>query len=176
MSERKTINDVQFYVDRANEALRELGITDRYITVYQAYGKKRLMWGHTDDTGISDLGFSGTIRETYDQAYVIARTLEELVFTKQATREYELSAKFDSRKSFYGKARVVETTREKKLYSYNTPVCVIRHGQAFRADGQPQSPTTARHMSEFLCQTIGMVDGHQYGKRDLLALPTATIK
>lgn len=175
MSERKTMNDVWFYVDRANEALKALGIDDKKLHVYQAYGMKRLAWLY-DSSAMDDLGFNGSVRDVYDQAYAIAQTLEAIVRNNATTREYELCAKYDGRKSFYGKARVVETATTKKLYSYDTLVCVVRNGEAFRVDGQPESMTTARHMSEFLCQTVGMLDGHQYSKRDLLALPTTTIK
>ena len=41
---------------------------------------------------------------------------------------YELGCRFDSRKSFYGKAQVVEKEGETELYSYGTLVAkVIRN-------------------------------------------------
>ena len=175
MSERKTMDDVRFYLDRANEALEELGITNRKLSTYQAYGTRRIVWRH-DSTAMSDVGFNGTVRENYDTAYALASVLEHVAYEQRrnaVTREYDLSATYDSRKSFYGKARVKHHANGTcELYSYNTLVCIIKHGTAYRAENQPQSATTARHMSEFLCQNIGMLDGHQYSKRDLLALPT----
>lgn len=65
--------------------------------------------------------------------------------------EYELRPIHDSRKSFYGKALVVEDgSGVKKLRSYNTIVAQIN-------DGRPTvygtySNTTLRHIKEFLKQ------------------------
>ena len=42
---------------------------------------------------------------------------------------YELAARFDSRKSFYGKAQVEDTTEGIFLYSYNRNVAKIIGGQ-----------------------------------------------
>ncbi len=65
---------------------------------------------------------------------------------------YELSARFDTRKSFYGKAHVTEYPNGRKvLTSYQTQVAEIT------ADGKPiiygkWSQTTTRHQKEFLKQ------------------------
>jgi len=63
---------------------------------------------------------------------------------------YDLEVRYDSRKSFYGKARVETDGNNKKLYSYNTLVAEIK-------DGTPivhgtYSQTTLRHIKEFLKQ------------------------
>lgn len=60
---------------------------------------------------------------------------------------FELTPKYDSRKSFYGKAIVTEEDGVFKLYSYNTLV-------SFCVDGVVQdlgkfSQTTSRHQKEF---------------------------
>lgn len=65
---------------------------------------------------------------------------------------YKLDARYDSRKSFYGKAQVIEDNYSKTLYSYNTPVCEIGKRGAIVFDFYPLSPTTLRHIKEFLLQ------------------------
>lgn len=63
---------------------------------------------------------------------------------------YELSARYDRRKSFYGKAHVIELDDgTKQLQSYNTIVCQVdNNGQYSRLwDGNTQ--TTNRHIREF---------------------------
>lgn len=65
---------------------------------------------------------------------------------------YELEPRYDSRKSFYGKATVRTwiATGEKVLRSYNTDVARIRNGQPI-VHGT-YSSTTLRHIKEFLKQ------------------------
>lgn len=65
---------------------------------------------------------------------------------------YELTARFDSRKSFYGKALVIELDNGvKQLQSYSTIVGEIRNGKYFQLwDGKSQ--TTTRHIKEFIKQ------------------------
>ena len=65
---------------------------------------------------------------------------------------YEMHPRYDSRKSFYGKAHITEYPDGRKvLTSYNTRVAEIT------ADGKPivygiWSNTTSRHQREFLRQ------------------------
>jgi hypothetical protein len=64
---------------------------------------------------------------------------------------YDLSAQYDARNSFYGKAHVLETPEGEYLKSYNTIVAFIPKG------GKPvvygtYSNTTLRHIKEFLRQ------------------------
>ena len=62
---------------------------------------------------------------------------------------YELSARFDSRKSFYGKAKVIEHDNGTiQLQSYNTIVCEIVGG-VFRMLWNGRTQTTTRHIKEF---------------------------
>jgi hypothetical protein len=63
---------------------------------------------------------------------------------------YNLEPRFDSRKSFYGKAVVIEESGIKQLRSYNTIVAEIREGEA-EIFGT-YSPTTLRHIKDFLYQ------------------------
>ena len=65
-------------------------------------------------------------------------------------RTYELNASYDSRQSFYGKARVIEEGNKQTLISYNTEVATIENGKA-KVNGT-YSATTLRHIKEFLLQ------------------------
>lgn len=71
----------------------------------------------------------------------------------------DLTPQYDSRKSFYGKARVETDYPEKGsmvLYSYNTPVVGIRDGKVTLLRqgylGWGSSATTLRHVKDFLQQ------------------------
>jgi len=64
---------------------------------------------------------------------------------------YELSARYDARQSFYGKAQVIEEDNgDKTLQSYATKVAKIVNGKA-EVYGT-YSQTTLRHIKEFLTQ------------------------
>ena len=74
---------------------------------------------------------------------------------------YMLKPEFDSRKSFYKKAKVIDEDGVKLLYSYSTPVCAIIEGEGvillenphgYYRLGYDASPTTLRHVREFLKQ------------------------
>lgn len=67
---------------------------------------------------------------------------------------YELSARYDSRKSFCGKAKVIELDNgTKQLLSYSTIVGEIKNGEYFQLwDGKSQ--TTTRHINEFKKQFL----------------------
>lgn len=67
---------------------------------------------------------------------------------------YELQAINDSRKSFYGKARVVDgydNDKVKALFSYDTLVAFIDSDGNMLYQGW-YSATTARHVQEFATQ------------------------
>jgi len=64
---------------------------------------------------------------------------------------FDLAPRYDGRKSFYGKARVEQTDDGRLvLYSYNTKVAEIVNGVPIVYD--TYSPTTLRHIKEFLKQ------------------------
>lgn len=67
---------------------------------------------------------------------------------------YELMARYDSRKSFYGKAHVIELDNgTKQLQSYNTIVGEIKNNTYYQLwDGKSQ--TTTRHIKEFKRQFL----------------------
>lgn len=76
-------------------------------------------------------------------------------------RSYEMSAVYDSARSFYGKAVVEERMGFKTLMSYGTVVCTV---DTVGDLGMPMfclhdkwdfSATTLRHVKEFLRQAIG---------------------
>ena len=63
---------------------------------------------------------------------------------------YELSASYDNRKSFYGKAMVKCEDGVSKLYSYDTLVAQIKDNKAIVFG--TYSNSTLRHIKEFLMQ------------------------
>jgi hypothetical protein len=63
---------------------------------------------------------------------------------------YNLPIKYNSRKSFYGKAKVEVSNGNQVLYSYGTKVAEIKNGKA-KVYGT-YSQTTLRHIKEFLLQ------------------------
>lgn len=62
----------------------------------------------------------------------------------------KLKPSYDTRKSFYGKANVRQENGRKVLTSYTTDVAEIRNGKAYVFGAY--SPTTLRHIKEFLLQ------------------------
>lgn len=65
-------------------------------------------------------------------------------------KRYELIPT-DGRKSFYGKATVIEKDNgEKVLQSYNTEVCKINNNGEFVRLWSGYSATTMRHVNSFL--------------------------
>jgi len=70
-------------------------------------------------------------------------------------KQYYLTAQYDSRKEFYGKAMVEELDNgDLLLKSYLTPVCLIRKSENKPYIGKyfKWSNTTLRHIKEFLKQ------------------------
>ena len=62
----------------------------------------------------------------------------------------DLSCRYDSRRSFYGKAKIYEDDEESGVYylmSYSTVVAEARHGVV--TDFGKYSQTTSRHQKEF---------------------------
>ena len=72
---------------------------------------------------------------------------------RNAERIFELSPQYDSRKSFYGKAKVVvKDNGDYVLYSYDTPVATVRNGKRVPEEEYKASQTTNRHIKEFYRQ------------------------
>ena len=68
----------------------------------------------------------------------------------------ELEARYDSRKSFYGKAKIhslPQSPEAVELWSYDTLVATIDTGKVFLHSDWDYSPTTLRHVKEFLKQS-----------------------
>lgn len=62
---------------------------------------------------------------------------------------FELSARYDSRKSFYGKAQVLENGNHLTLFSYGTKVAEMDNGKYISLGYEGYSQTTNRHIREF---------------------------
>ena len=74
----------------------------------------------------------------------------EITRSYSIPKEYDLQTQYDSRKSFYGKAKVRSENGKKILRSYNTDVAEIENGKP-KVHGT-YSATTLRHIKEFLKQ------------------------
>lgn len=83
-------------------------------------------------------------------------------------RIYELTpGGYDRAKSFYGKAKVIETDGETLLQSYDTTVCKIDKSGEFVRMWSGYSATTMRHINAFI-EKFGISGG---GKKWWDALP-----
>lgn len=83
-------------------------------------------------------------------------------------RIYELTpGGYDRAKSFYGKAKVIETDGETLLQSYDTTVCKIDKNGEFVRMWSGYSATTMRHINAFI-EMFGISGG---GKKWWDALP-----
>lgn len=81
---------------------------------------------------------------------------------------YELTpGKYDNRKSFYGKAKVIEKDGETLLQSYDTIVCKVDKNGAFVRLWNGYSATTMRHINTF----VNMFNISNGGKKWWEALP-----
>ena len=72
---------------------------------------------------------------------------------------YELSTRYDARKSFYGKALVEDNGKELILYSYLKKVCYIIGNEIYLIS--MDSNTTNRHIREFLRQNERRFRGNE---------------
>ena len=63
--------------------------------------------------------------------------------------EFELPC-YDGRKSFYGKALVIETENGRYLRSYDTIICFLSYGGSFTKLWDGYSVTTMRHINSFM--------------------------
>jgi hypothetical protein len=77
---------------------------------------------------------------------------------------YDLQPRYDSRKNFYGKAKVTEKGNKKVLTSYSTDVAEIENGNA-KVHGL-YSATTTRHIKEFLKQNGFKADNSKQIMKD----------
>ena len=82
---------------------------------------------------------------------------------------FELTPKFDSRKSFYGKAKISFEGDRRLLFSYGTPVAFIEPDRLpVMLDGWDSTQTTLRHAREFLKQNGVKADSKKQMQRDYM--------
>ena len=80
---------------------------------------------------------------------------------------FELTPKFDSRKSFYGKAKIRFDGDRRLLLSYGTPVAFIEPDRPpVMLDGWDSTQTTLRHVREFLKQNDLKAESLEQMRRD----------
>ena len=80
--------------------------------------------------------------------------------TQQQMKTYNLESRYDSRESFYGKAKVIDFGKKLSLISYNTEVAVydketkeLEIKESEYSENGKYSQTTSRHIREFAAQT-----------------------
>lgn len=80
---------------------------------------------------------------------------------------FELTPKFDSRKSFYGKAKISFEGDHRLLLSYGTPVAFIEPDRPpVMLGGWDSTQTTLRHVKEFLKQNDLKAESLEQMRRD----------
>ena len=80
---------------------------------------------------------------------------------------FELTPKFDSRKSFYGKAKISFEGDRRLLLSYGTPVAFIEPDRPpVMLNDWDYSQTTLRHVKEFLKQNDLKAESLEQMRRD----------
>lgn len=88
---------------------------------------------------------------------------------------YELSPRYDHRKSFYGKAHIKETTKYYTLISYDTEILKLEKSTGkikfICSDDWAFSQTTNRHINEFLKQ---YTNEKPKSKKELLEMAKAS--
>ena len=67
-------------------------------------------------------------------------------------RIFDLACRFDSRRSFYGKATIMEENGTITLLSYCRPAARITNGKLEKLEYWNYSATTRRHCREFVRQ------------------------
>ena len=79
--------------------------------------------------------------------------MKKRLFDENKIVSYNLVPIHDRARSFYGKAQVTYTKNGLLLASYKTPVCIICDPEhVYLSDKWDYSPTTLRHVKEFLRQ------------------------
>lgn len=90
------------------------------------------------------------------------------------THFYELTARYDCRQSFYGKAHIKETKTHYFLISYDTEILKLNKNTNkltfICKDSWAYTQTTNRHINEFLRQ---FTNEHAKSKSELLKLAKA---
>lgn len=127
--------------------------------------KWELFGSDPDDNGLSNLVDFHNFLGHYDSFEEASKNHDLPVLVENEWNrvngrdEFELEAKYDARNSFYGKAKVTDKDFIRTLYSYDTPVLQMdsRTRELTRLIDDI-SPTTARHMKEFLLQQNVDVD------------------
>lgn len=80
----------------------------------------------------------------------------------------ELCPYYDSRQSFYGKAKVIEIENDVFLVSYDTVVAFYNRNTKIARVVDTYSPTTLRHIKEFLRQNGFKADSKKQIENDYM--------
>lgn len=85
------------------------------------------------------------------------------------TKTTELLPVLNNQKSYYKKANIKETKKEKTLISYTTKIATIKDNKLIYLNKNIDvyTQTTLKHLKDFLYQTLGMVG---LKKRDIVSM------
>lgn len=135
-----------------NNAIRKVGEHSYSINVGKVKSDDPLAYsyGYVEGSEGKEISKQKNLAPAYIEGYKKGKEDREKSFAVEKQPEWELEPRYDSRASFYGKARVRKEDGKLILRSYDTDVAKIE-------DGKPTvyglySGTTTRHIKEFLKQ------------------------
>lgn len=96
------------------------------------------------------------------------RELFQKFYPNTDIKVMELCPCYDSRQSFYGKAKVIEIENDVFLVSYDTVVAFYNRNTKIARVVDTYSPTTLRHIKEFLRQNGFKADSKKQIENDYM--------
>lgn len=151
LKDKQPVLDMQYALDIRKTNQKALDDADR---VYRnQIDKARADFDKAMDRAKDN--YDSTQRYSSKRVADSQKTIDKLLKKEENLNEspsYNLRPDYDSRQSFYDKARVEDNGEELVLYSYNTPVAKIVSGKVELLPKWDFSQTTLRHIKEFLKQ------------------------
>lgn len=153
---------IREYMNSLGDPIDPDGTMDLSEVCYWFAREAEMYFDESDDFYIDG---SGIVDSDIDVEIFVEDGIEERMVRKVTPKRIKkearmvngkpraLSPQYDSRKSFYNKAHVVDDNDgNSTLYSYNTPVCRITDGKVELLPKWDYSATTLRHVKDFLQQ------------------------
>ena len=153
---------IREYMNSLGDPIDPDGTMDLSEVCYWFAREAEMYFDESDDFYIDG---SGIVDSDIDVEIFVEDGIEERIIRKVTPKRIKkearmvngrpraLSPQYDSRKSFYNKAHVVDDNDgNSTLYSYNTPVCRIVDGKVELLPKWDYSATTLRHVKDFLQQ------------------------
>lgn len=136
-----------YYVEAKNKVSK----TRRFIGIGEGFTENRRLALSQNKKYVID-NFKEFEEDTAENLFDMYTYKVKCEWIETDERRYELQPKYDLAQSFYKKAFVERTLTGFKLLSYDTNVCEISDNTVFLKDKWDYSPTTLRHVKEFLKQ------------------------